>query len=232
VPPDPSGPERGGVSVFETDLGGGNRVIQFVIWADANLMAAEHANPHAPVAGTTTDQEGFPVDGGAHTDEATTASGDVDADNLSDADEATYGTDPANPDTDADALADGDEVSTYGTQPLVWDTDGDGVSDGEEVFGAGTDPLVPDGSTETAPGNAPAGDSAGFVVGEAVVTIDAVNLRDGPSRQAGVVTELAAGTALAVTDAVVAAQGVTWVPVVTPDGRFAGYVAADFLAPA
>ncbi len=86
--PDPSGPEQGGVSVFVTDLGRGSRVIQFVIWADANLMAATHANPNAPVAGTTTDQDGIPVDGGTHDhedgthDHAAAGPADADADNL------------------------------------------------------------------------------------------------------------------------------------------------------
>ncbi|MDP9440692.1 MAG: SH3 domain-containing protein, partial [Actinomycetota bacterium] len=138
VAANPAGPGQGGVSVFETDLGGGDRLVTFVIWADVNLMAAAHANERAPVSGTTTDQDGFPVDG-----------------------EAT-----------------------------------------------------------------------GFAAGTTVVTNDVVNLRTGASRQADIVTELAAGTLLTVTGAVEQAQGLVWVPVVTADGTLAGYVAADFLAPA
>ncbi|MDP9355047.1 MAG: SH3 domain-containing protein, partial [Chloroflexota bacterium] len=65
-----------------------------------------------------------------------------------------------------------------------------------------------------------------------VRTVTAGNLRAAPSRQAAIVTVLAAGTELTVTGATERAEGRTWVPVVTPDGRLTGYVAADFLAPA
>jgi hypothetical protein len=82
---------------------------------------------------------------------------DADADNLPDANEATYGTDPNNQDTDGDHLADGDEINMYGTNPAVFDTDGDGLGDGQEVFGTFTNPLVAD-SGVAAP--APAADSA------------------------------------------------------------------------
>ncbi len=61
--PNPVGPEQGGVSVFVTDLGAGNRVIQFVIWADANLIAATHAAEQAPFEEVTTDEEGISPDG-------------------------------------------------------------------------------------------------------------------------------------------------------------------------
>jgi serine/threonine-protein kinase len=67
---------------------------------------------------------------------------DADGDGLSDADEATYGTDPNNPDTDGDGLSDGDEVHKYHTDPLVADSDNDGYSDGAEVA-AGSDPNDP-----------------------------------------------------------------------------------------
>ena len=45
------------------------------------------------------------------------ASSDADADRLSDANEASYGTDPNNPDSDGDGWYDGDEVN-LGTNPL------------------------------------------------------------------------------------------------------------------
>jgi hypothetical protein len=70
---------------------------------------------------------------------------DTDEDGLSDATEAVYGTDPANPDTDGDGVLDLFEVchdgdcSTYQPYPsggdmnaLSADTDGDSISDGEE----------------------------------------------------------------------------------------------------
>ena len=68
------------------------------------------------------------------------ADDDTDRDGLTDADEATRGTDPRDPDTDADGLPDGTEV-TRGTDPLDADTDDDGLADGAERL---TDPRDPD----------------------------------------------------------------------------------------
>lgn len=203
----PSGPEQGGVAVFVRELGGDNRVITFVIWADANVIGAANANANAPIADSTTEtaEEGYAVEG-EHEHETETA--DADGDGLTDDQEAELGTDPANP-----------------------DTDGDGVSDGDEVT-AGTD------TAEESSGDVEAGDSstgsAAFPEGSTVVTTEAVNLRVSPSRQAELVTELAAGTVATVTGPVEQAQGLDWVPVTveTPDGTLAGYVAADFITPA
>jgi hypothetical protein len=58
---------------------------------------------------------------------------DSDGDGLSDAEEATYGTDATEPDTDSDGLGDREEVLVYKTDPLDADTDDDGFSDGMEV---------------------------------------------------------------------------------------------------
>lgn len=69
---------------------------------------------------------------------------DPDADNLTNSEEATAGTDPGNPDTDGDGLSDGDEVNRVGTNPTLADTDGDEVRDGDEVLNQHTDPLNPD----------------------------------------------------------------------------------------
>ena len=66
---------------------------------------------------------------------------DSDSDGLSDSEEATAGTDPANPDSDGDGLVDGDEVHVIGTDPLNLDTDGDGLRDGFEVL-HGFNPLL------------------------------------------------------------------------------------------
>lgn len=69
---------------------------------------------------------------------------DTDADGLSDADEAIYGTNPLNPDTDGDGLLDGTEVdlAIAGSclDPLNADSDGDTLFDGTEVA-LGTDPC-------------------------------------------------------------------------------------------
>lgn len=56
---------------------------------------------------------------------------DLDQDGLSDADEATYGSDPQKPDTDKDGLKDGEEIA-FGSDPTKRDTDGDGVADARE----------------------------------------------------------------------------------------------------
>ncbi|MBN2861736.1 MAG: T9SS type A sorting domain-containing protein [Bacteroidales bacterium] len=65
---------------------------------------------------------------------------DTDGDNLTDAVEAVYGTDPKDPDTDNDGLSDGVEDTNRNgsldvgeTSPLDADTDDDGISDGAEV---------------------------------------------------------------------------------------------------
>ena len=77
---------------------------------------------------------------GSLTNEAT---GDVDADGISNWGEFTAGLNPTNSDQDADGLIDGDEVSTYKSDPRKADTDGDGIADAEEVV-AGADGFVTD----------------------------------------------------------------------------------------
>lgn len=79
---------------------------------------------------------------------------DQDGDGLTNAEEATEGTNPTNPDTDTDGINDGDEL-TNGSDPLnpcdpddslplcQIDTDGDGLMDAEELV-LGTDPTNPD----------------------------------------------------------------------------------------
>lgn len=76
-------------------------------------------------------------------DTATPASDfiDSDSDGLTDAFEASIGTDPAVVDTDEDRLGDGDELRYYGTDPTLFDSDGDGIDDGTEVLDLGTDPA-------------------------------------------------------------------------------------------
>lgn len=98
--------------------------------------------------------------------------GDADGDALPDNEEATHGTDPADPDTDGDRLGDGSEVE-LGTAPLDPDSDGDGLPDGidvgyhadpldtdtdddgltdyDEVRLCGTDPVDPDSDGDGAP---------------------------------------------------------------------------------
>ncbi|MBU1130650.1 hypothetical protein KJ840_00765 [Patescibacteria group bacterium] len=67
---------------------------------------------------------------------------DSDKDGLTDLEEETYGTDPAEPDSDGDGLFDKEEVKVYKTNPLDPDSDQDGYLDGAEVT-AGYNPDGP-----------------------------------------------------------------------------------------
>lgn len=101
--------------------------------------------------------------------------GDVDSDQdgVSDAQEASLGTDPANADTDADGLFDGAEV-TAGTDPTLSDSDGDGFGDNAEVTN-GTDPN----------------DAASVPSGEPTVDTDGDMLTDAREAELGTNPQLA-----------------------------------------
>src|SRR3989344_5439177 len=58
---------------------------------------------------------------------------DTDGDGLTDAQEATLGTNANAAATDGDGLPDGEEANTTRTDPLRAATDGDGLTDGDEV---------------------------------------------------------------------------------------------------
>ncbi|MEK7125341.1 MAG: hypothetical protein AAB880_00290 [Patescibacteria group bacterium] len=60
-------------------------------------------------------------------------SADTDQDGLTDADEATNGTNPRLVDSDGDGLSDWEEVTVFGTNALNSDTDSDTFTDGSEV---------------------------------------------------------------------------------------------------
>lgn len=64
----------------------------------------------------------------------TDATGDLDADGLSNLQEYTVGSAPNNSDSDADGLLDFDEVTVHGTGPANADSDGDVMDDGYELF--------------------------------------------------------------------------------------------------
>lgn len=76
----------------------------------------------------------------------TSHSPDSDGDSLSDAQEASYGTNPKVKDSDGDGLGDYEEVMKYLTNPNKTDTDGDGYDDKTEVTG-GYNPNGPGKAT-------------------------------------------------------------------------------------
>lgn len=78
---------------------------------------------------------GFESDRGMNAFAANPDSEDFDGDGLSNGQERTLGTDPADTDSDNDFLGDGAEVA-IGSDPLNPDTDGDGLLDGQD-----NDPL-------------------------------------------------------------------------------------------
>lgn len=74
----------------------------------------------------------------------------------------------------------------------------------------------------------------GFAVGaDVVVTTSGVRLRDAPSAGAGVVAEVDEGRVLEVVGPPVEGDGIAWYPVrAVDDPAIAGFIAADFVAPA
>ncbi len=84
--------------------------------------------------------------------------GDADGDNISDTDEASFGTDPGNADTDGDGLMDGIETGLLGSDPLDPDSpdvasidpDMDGLPDMLETS-LGTDPNNADSDNDGIP---------------------------------------------------------------------------------
>lgn len=73
---------------------------------------------------------------------------DEDGDGLTEAEEATAGTDPSLADTDADGLTDGEEVNITKTSPIKPDSDGDGVNDKVEVGPDINNPINTDGDSQ------------------------------------------------------------------------------------
>lgn len=73
---------------------------------------------------------------------------DEDGDGLTEAEEATAGTNPNNADSDSDGLSDGDEVTVTQTNPLSPDSDGDGINDKVEIGSDIQNPINTDGDSQ------------------------------------------------------------------------------------
>lgn len=90
------------------------------------------------------DADGMPDDWeleyGLNPNDSSDASGDVDADSLSNLSEYQYGSSPLALDGDGDGLSDVAEIFNYGTDPAHEDTDLDGVADAVELLETFTDP--------------------------------------------------------------------------------------------
>jgi hypothetical protein len=70
--------------------------------------------------------------------------GDKDGDQLDNANEFAYDSDPNNKDSDGDGLEDGEEANTHGSNPSITDSDGDGLSDPDEINTHQTNPALAD----------------------------------------------------------------------------------------
>jgi hypothetical protein len=133
-------------------LGGGLLLLclMLLLFSFQNFPTSTTATQTAAVNQTQTALASGPdADGDGLTDAQEASLGtnpqvaDTDGDGLPDGQEVQqFQTDPRNPDTDADLLNDGEEVKRS-TNPKVADSDQDGLSDGAEIS-LGTNPLVQD----------------------------------------------------------------------------------------
>jgi hypothetical protein len=131
-----SGTGEGGATVTVTE---GSTVLCTAVVAGNGTWSCDSTVTLAPgqhtVSATQTDPSGNKSQADSVTFTIVAAPDDPDGDGLTNGQEGTHGTDPANPDTDGDGLTDGAEVNTHGTDPTNPDTDGDGLTDGQEVNG-------------------------------------------------------------------------------------------------
>ncbi len=147
---------------------GGRQIVMHFVSLQSTLAAAVtqagrlETLPGTALAGLSPQEQADIVNFYAYTD--------TDQDGLSDAEEASRGTDPNNPDSDGDGVRDGVEArpgagtadadgdglsdageSAAGTNPDDPDTDDDNLSDGAEVVTWGSDPFVTESDGDLLP---------------------------------------------------------------------------------
>lgn len=146
---------------------------------------------------------------------------DPDDDGLTNASEAHYGTDPANPDTDTDGIRDGDEIYKSNTDPKNHDTDGDGASDNADI-----DPKDPNRPAKPAPAAPAAPPMEAPNPFRGVVLAD-VDLYDVPGGGGNVIRILREGSSVFPRTPCPAAD---WCELTTsPPGPSVGWVWGEFL---
>ncbi|MEM7146866.1 MAG: LamG-like jellyroll fold domain-containing protein [Verrucomicrobiota bacterium] len=139
-----------------TDLGDGPYDWAFFdsVQAGASFISEDGTDPTNEgtvpagriVVGVDSDNDGLPdfweeeVFGGL----VESGEGDGDADQLVNADEFAYGSDPDNKDSDGDGLEDGVEANTHGSNPSLADSDSDGLNDPDEINEYKTNPALAD----------------------------------------------------------------------------------------
>lgn len=102
-------------------------------------------NPNDPTWTTKENHYLGSYGGAVNCSENPDGNADDDSDGLTNAEEATAGTDPKKADSDSDGLKDGQEVKTTKTDPKNADSDGDGKQDGAEVGADVMNPVDTDG---------------------------------------------------------------------------------------
>jgi hypothetical protein len=94
-----------------------------------------------------------------------------------------------------------------------------------------TQPPAPTTAPAAADATNPCANMPVHPVGTLVTTTDSVNLREGPSTESAIVSELPSGTQLQVTGEFSEAGQCDWWPVTVTETGQAGFIREDFLAP-
>lgn len=128
------------ISASATDPEDGNRTAS-ITWSDGRGNTGSGASftftpavlGRTTVVASATDTAGLIFNSNVVVTVISNSAIDADGDGLSQAEEATLGTNPANTDSDQDGLSDNVEVNTHHSNPLDTDSDHDGIADGYEI---------------------------------------------------------------------------------------------------